>query len=163
MCNLPKIVVGLKQVGSLLHRIDILVASCFASALDGDGACGGESEQGVLVNIARITRSSTQPPSALNTPQSRVSFVAQNSSFWTLTMMTSAMFVASKAMSMVVMFRRVFAGLQIVIRGIGHRSIKSNVSTANKPTPMERTCLKPISPLIRGKGKIESVKWRRRY
>ena len=35
-----------------------------------------------------------------------------------------------------------FAGLQIVIRGIGHRSIKSNVSTANKPTPMERTCLK---------------------
>ena len=47
-------------------------------------------------------------------------------------------------MSMAVMFRRVFAGLQIVIRGIGHRSIKSNVSTANKPTPMERTRLKPF-------------------
>ena len=31
MCKLPKIVVGLKQVGSLLHRIDILVASCFAT------------------------------------------------------------------------------------------------------------------------------------
>ena len=93
MCNLPKIVVRLKQVGSLLHRIDILVASCFASALDGDGACGGESEQGVLVNIARITRSCLlQPPSTLNIPQSRVSFVTQNSPFWTVMMMSSAMF-----------------------------------------------------------------------
>ena len=46
------------------------------------------------------------------------------------------------------MFRRVFAGLQIVIRGIRHRSIKSNVSTANKPTPMERTCLKLHSILF---------------
>ena len=132
------------------------MASCFASGLDGDGACGGESEQGVVVNIARITRSCLQPPSALNTPQSRVSFVTQNSSLWTRlvniwTMMTSAMFVASRMMRMVVtkaMFRRVFAGLQIVIRGIRHRSIKSNVSTANKPTPMERTCLKLHSILF---------------
>lgn len=70
MCNLPQIEAGLKQVAAASSRYSGGVLFCQCS--HADAACGGESEQGVVVNIARITRSC---PTALNTPQSRVSFV----------------------------------------------------------------------------------------
>ena len=92
------------------------------------------------------------PPTALLTnPQSRVSFLTQNPLLRHCTMMEMLMVddaarfetspmtpaVLTKAMCL-------FAGLQMLIRGIRQRSIKSNVSSANKPTLSEGTCRKMI-------------------
>ena len=61
----------MKQVGyagSNRYSGGVLFCHNSGLCLDGDGACGGEREQGVLVNIARITRSCSNRPNTSTPP-----------------------------------------------------------------------------------------------